>query len=196
MGHWCPHSAHSLWRRAGLHHRRGSAAGGCGGGPRLSHPLLLAAAAGSPAATAKVSATAQLGQNHPKMGLPAGLGGGGLAFLSHLFAFPTQFQCHGEGEAAAIGQGCIQAQPAGEHRGVVWAKWPSWGGGDSLSYLLVWEERLQGKVPRAGGYHGADTALSPQAPVLYAMLDHSRSTKAVSEKKAKGAPGDSRKDKK
>ncbi|KAM9168907.1 myelin protein P0 [Mergus octosetaceus] len=37
---------------------------------------------------------------------------------------------------------------------------------------------------------------SRQAPVLYAMLDHSRSTKAASEKKAKGAPGDSRKDKK
>ncbi|XP_072702668.1 myelin protein P0 isoform X1 [Ciconia boyciana] len=37
---------------------------------------------------------------------------------------------------------------------------------------------------------------SRQAPVLYAMLDHSRGTKAASEKKAKGAPGDSRKDKK
>ncbi|KAM5237348.1 LOW QUALITY PROTEIN: myelin protein P0 [Ctenodactylus gundi] len=34
-----------------------------------------------------------------------------------------------------------------------------------------------------------------QTPVLYAMLDHSRSTKAASEKKAKGL-GDSRKDKK
>ncbi|EAW52606.1 myelin protein P0 [Pongo pygmaeus] len=34
-----------------------------------------------------------------------------------------------------------------------------------------------------------------QTPVLYAMLDHSRSTKAVSEKKAKGL-GESRKDKK
>lgn len=48
-----------------------------------------------------------------------------------------------------------------------------------------------------GGKGGdADAAPSPQAPVLYAMLDHSRSTKAASEKKAKGAPGDSRKDKK
>lgn len=34
-----------------------------------------------------------------------------------------------------------------------------------------------------------------QTPVLYAMLDHSRSTKAASEKKSKGL-GDSRKDKK
>ncbi|XP_067169675.1 myelin protein P0 [Apteryx mantelli] len=37
---------------------------------------------------------------------------------------------------------------------------------------------------------------SRQAPVLYAMLDHSRSTKAASEKKAKGVLGDSRKEKK
>ncbi|XP_054035207.1 myelin protein P0 [Dryobates pubescens] len=35
-----------------------------------------------------------------------------------------------------------------------------------------------------------------QAPVLYAMLDHSRGAKAASEKKAKGAPGESRRDKK
>ncbi|XP_064136081.1 myelin protein P0, partial [Loxodonta africana] len=35
----------------------------------------------------------------------------------------------------------------------------------------------------------------PQTPVLYAMLDHTRSTKAVSEKKPKGL-GESRKDKK
>lgn len=39
-------------------------------------------------------------------------------------------------------------------------------------------------------------APSPQAPVLYAMLDHGRGPKAASEKKAKGAPGESRKDKK
>uniref|UniRef100_A0A8C9FN50 Myelin protein P0 C-terminal domain-containing protein n=1 Tax=Pavo cristatus TaxID=9049 RepID=A0A8C9FN50_PAVCR len=37
---------------------------------------------------------------------------------------------------------------------------------------------------------------SRQAPVLYAMLDHGRSTKAAAEKKAKGAAGEPRKDKK
>lgn len=41
----------------------------------------------------------------------------------------------------------------------------------------------------------ADGVQSPQTPVLYAMLDHSRSTKAASEKKSKGL-GESRKDKK
>uniref|UniRef100_A0A8C4Y7T1 Myelin protein P0 C-terminal domain-containing protein n=4 Tax=Durocryptodira TaxID=1579337 RepID=A0A8C4Y7T1_9SAUR len=35
-----------------------------------------------------------------------------------------------------------------------------------------------------------------QPPVLYAMLDHSRSTKSASEKKSKGGLGESRKDKK
>uniref|UniRef100_A0A8D2KTW8 Myelin protein P0 n=1 Tax=Varanus komodoensis TaxID=61221 RepID=A0A8D2KTW8_VARKO len=35
-----------------------------------------------------------------------------------------------------------------------------------------------------------------QPPVLYAMLDHSRFTKSVSEKKSKGGLGESRKDKK
>lgn len=63
------------------------------------------------------------------------------------------------------------------------------GGGDSLSGLSGWEEGL-------GGGGAPTLPPSPQAPVLYAMLDHSRSTKAASEKKAKGAPGESRKDKK
>uniref|UniRef100_A0A8W4FDQ1 Myelin protein P0 n=1 Tax=Sus scrofa TaxID=9823 RepID=A0A8W4FDQ1_PIG len=40
-----------------------------------------------------------------------------------------------------------------------------------------------------------DSKRGRQTPVLYAMLDHTRSTKAVSEKKAKGL-GESRKDKK
>uniref|UniRef100_A0A8C8SLX8 Myelin protein P0 C-terminal domain-containing protein n=1 Tax=Pelusios castaneus TaxID=367368 RepID=A0A8C8SLX8_9SAUR len=35
-----------------------------------------------------------------------------------------------------------------------------------------------------------------QPPVLYAMLDHSRSAKSASEKKSKGGLGESRKDKK
>lgn len=70
------------------------------------------------------------------------------------------------------------------------------GGGEHLSCLLGWGERLRSKAPGGGGYQGADAAPFLQAPVLYAMLDHSRGTKAASEKKAKGAPGDSRKDKK
>ncbi|KYO37372.1 myelin protein P0 [Alligator mississippiensis] len=51
----------------------------------------------------------------------------------------------------------------------------------------------KGKLQRAGK---DSSKRGRQAPVLYAMLDHSRSTKAVSEKKGKGGLGDSRKDKK
>lgn len=71
------------------------------------------------------------------------------------------------------------------------------GRGVAIPSLTFWGGRRGcGLKPPEWGYRGADAAPSPQAPVLYAMLDHSRSTKAASEKKAKGAPGDSRKDKK
>ncbi|KAJ1081436.1 hypothetical protein NDU88_001618 [Pleurodeles waltl] len=43
---------------------------------------------------------------------------------------------------------------------------------------------------------GKDSKRSRQAPLLYAMLDHSKSLKSASEKKAKGGLGDSRRDKK
>ncbi|XP_078526165.1 myelin protein P0 [Lissotriton helveticus] len=43
---------------------------------------------------------------------------------------------------------------------------------------------------------GKDSKRSRQAPILYAMLDHSKSLKSASEKKAKGGLGDSRRDKK
>ncbi|XP_069460784.1 myelin protein P0 [Ambystoma mexicanum] len=74
-----------------------------------------------------------------------------------------------------------------------------------LAYLIryCWLQR-QARLRRdlsaleRGKLHksGKDSKRSRQAPILYAMLDHSKSVKSASEKKAKGGLGDSRKDKK
>ncbi|XP_006908009.3 myelin protein P0 [Pteropus alecto] len=64
--------------------------------------------------------------------------------------------------------------------------------------LYVFEKGVRGAAMEKGKLHklGKDSSKrGRQTPVLYAMLDHSRSTKAASEKKSKGL-GESRKDKK
>lgn len=67
-----------------------------------------------------------------------------------------------------------------------------------LAGLRAWtagEESPGSRRAERGVGRVTDVRAPPQTPVLYAMLDHSRSTKAASEKKSKGL-GESRKDKK
>lgn len=173
-----PPSAHQVRGSTGSRDRGCHRGGVTAAGAVLSGSLLLAAQAGGPTEEAQVRGACPPPSNPTVAHLGRDYSGEGAHRQQ-----PLSLQCHGEGEIAQGREG-LQAWPAGE-----------WDLGPGQAAVLPGSSEGWGGKRQAPADRGLMCDPPLQTPVLYAMLDHSRSTKAASEKKSKGL-GESRKDKK